>query len=76
METLRDHTIIYDDECPMCNIYTRAFVKHGLLDKKGRKGFHLPHRGGLPLLIVIHVIWTKSVEISTRRSEVNWLYRH
>ena len=40
MNMLKDHTIVYDHECPMCNIYTNAFVKHGFLDKSGRKGFN------------------------------------
>ena len=36
MKTLENHTIIYDDECPMCNLYTGAFVKSGMLDNAGR----------------------------------------
>jgi hypothetical protein len=39
MKTLHDHTIIYDDECPMCDLYTRSFVKARMLDKHGRIGF-------------------------------------
>ncbi|MCR9250349.1 MAG: hypothetical protein NXI20_07980 [bacterium] len=39
MKTLKDHTIIYDHECPMCHVYTGAFVKYGLLEKDGRKSF-------------------------------------
>jgi predicted DCC family thiol-disulfide oxidoreductase YuxK len=36
MKTLVDHTILYDAECPMCNLYTKAFVQTGLLDNNGR----------------------------------------
>ncbi len=36
MKTLEKHQIIYDDECPLCNAYTNAFVKNGMLDKSGR----------------------------------------
>ena len=36
---LANHVIIYDDECPMCNVYTGAFVKFGFLDTNGRKSF-------------------------------------
>lgn len=36
MKTLTNHKIIYDDECPMCDLYTGAFIKHGLLDQDGR----------------------------------------
>ena len=39
MRTLTDHTIIYDDECPMCKEYTKAFVKTGMLDKNGREAY-------------------------------------
>ncbi|MGB3466276.1 MAG: DCC1-like thiol-disulfide oxidoreductase family protein [Cyclobacteriaceae bacterium] len=33
---LKDHVIIYDDECPLCNAYTGAFVKMKFLDQNGR----------------------------------------
>lgn len=36
MKTLNDHTLIYDDQCPLCEGYSRAFVKFGLLDSEGR----------------------------------------
>ena len=36
MQTLKDHVILYDEECPMCNLYTTAFVKSGMLEKTGR----------------------------------------
>lgn len=39
MKTLYDHTIIYDDECPMCRNYTKAFVKAGMLDQQGRTAY-------------------------------------
>ncbi|HEY3402125.1 MAG TPA: DCC1-like thiol-disulfide oxidoreductase family protein [Ohtaekwangia sp.] len=39
MKTLREHTIIYDDECPMCNLYTGTFIKTGMLDENGRVAF-------------------------------------
>jgi predicted DCC family thiol-disulfide oxidoreductase YuxK len=39
MKTLNDHIIIYDDECPMCDLYTRAFVRTRMLDKGGRVAF-------------------------------------
>lgn len=39
MKTLKDHVIIYDDECPMCDLYTRAFVKTKMLDEKGREPY-------------------------------------
>jgi predicted DCC family thiol-disulfide oxidoreductase YuxK len=36
MKPLNNHTILYDAECPMCNLYTKAFVQTGLLDNNGR----------------------------------------
>lgn len=36
MKTLSNHIILYDRECPMCNLYTGAFVRRGLLDADGR----------------------------------------
>lgn len=39
MRTLNNHIIIYDDECPMCDLYTRAFVRSKMLDKSGRVAY-------------------------------------
>lgn len=39
MKTLHNHLILYDAECPMCNLYTRAFVRTGLLDANGREAY-------------------------------------
>lgn len=39
MKTLEDHVIIYDDECPMCDLYTGAFVKTKMLSEHGRQPF-------------------------------------
>lgn len=39
MKTLKNHTILYDEVCPMCNVYTNAFVKTGMLDKEGRQPY-------------------------------------
>jgi hypothetical protein len=36
MKTLKDHTLVYDATCPMCRLYTRAFVSSGMLDQEGR----------------------------------------
>jgi predicted DCC family thiol-disulfide oxidoreductase YuxK len=36
MKTLKDHVILYDAVCPMCNLYTKGFVKTGMLDENGR----------------------------------------
>ena len=31
--------IIYDDSCPMCSVYTKAFVRTGFITQEGRKSF-------------------------------------
>lgn len=45
MKTLKDHTIIYDAECPLCNLYTGAFVKTGMLDENGRAPYDMLTNG-------------------------------
>jgi len=39
MKTLENHVILFDDECPMCKVYTKAFVKTGMLDATGRSSY-------------------------------------
>jgi hypothetical protein len=36
MKKLSNHTLVYDNECPMCDLYTRSFIKTGMLDENGR----------------------------------------
>ncbi|WP_130734137.1 DCC1-like thiol-disulfide oxidoreductase family protein [Flavobacterium sp. J27] len=39
MKTLTNHTLLYDEDCPMCNLYTAGFIKAKMLDENGRKAF-------------------------------------
>jgi predicted DCC family thiol-disulfide oxidoreductase YuxK len=39
MRRLKEHVIIYDDHCPLCHLYTGAFVKTGMLDPDGRQAY-------------------------------------
>ncbi|KAA0128435.1 DUF393 domain-containing protein [Chryseobacterium sp. SN22] len=39
MKTLKHHTLIYDSECPMCNLYSKSFIAVGMLDQNGRQAF-------------------------------------
>lgn len=39
MKTLKNHTILYDEVCPMCTLYTKAFVTTGMLDSEGRESY-------------------------------------
>jgi len=51
MNTLKNHVILYDAECPMCNLYTRAFTATGMLDTNGRAPYQqvLDPNGRTPL---------------------------
>jgi predicted DCC family thiol-disulfide oxidoreductase YuxK len=40
MKILRNHVIVYDEECPMCNLYTSAFVQCGILEENGRMAYN------------------------------------
>ncbi|GHE28720.1 DCC1-like thiol-disulfide oxidoreductase family protein [Sphingobacterium griseoflavum] len=50
MKALQDHLILFDAECPMCRLYTQAFVDRGMLDKDGRKAYQEFPADACPLL--------------------------
>lgn len=39
MKTLKNHTLLYDVDCPLCDVYTNGFIQCNMLDKNGRKPF-------------------------------------
>ncbi|MGY3212280.1 DCC1-like thiol-disulfide oxidoreductase family protein [Mucilaginibacter sp. HD30] len=39
MKTLAKHLLLFDAECPICNAYSKAVVKSGLIDSDGRKAY-------------------------------------
>jgi hypothetical protein len=39
MKTLKNQTLLYDTDCPLCNLYTTGFIKAKMLDKNGKKPF-------------------------------------
>lgn len=39
MRTLEHQTLLYDEDCPLCSLYTTGFVKSGMLDQNGRKSY-------------------------------------
>lgn len=39
MKTLEHQTLLYDQDCPLCQAYTSGFIKTGMLDNNGRKSF-------------------------------------
>jgi predicted DCC family thiol-disulfide oxidoreductase YuxK len=40
MKTLKNHTLLYDEDCPLCQVYTSGFIKTGMLDQNGRQSYH------------------------------------
>lgn len=50
MKTLKDHTLLYDAACPMCRLYSSAFIKTGLLDAAGRAPYQELQEGSCPSL--------------------------
>lgn len=40
MKTLKNNTLIYDEQCPLCVAYTGAFIRFGLLDDEGRTPYN------------------------------------
>lgn len=40
MKTLNNNIILYDEDCPLCQVYTSGFLKTRMLDKNGRKPFN------------------------------------
>lgn len=40
MKTLENHTLLYDNDCPLCKAYTNGFIKTDMLDNNGRKPFN------------------------------------
>ncbi len=50
MKTLRNHIILYDEECPLCKVYTRGFVKAGMLDNDARQPYQQVPAACCPLV--------------------------
>jgi predicted DCC family thiol-disulfide oxidoreductase YuxK len=49
MRTLKDHVVLFDAECPMCSVYTKAFVKTGMLDHNGRSAYQAMPQNACPV---------------------------
>lgn len=50
MNTLENQTLLYDKDCPLCNIYTNAFIKAKLLDENGRTAYSAESLNVLPFV--------------------------
>lgn len=40
MKTLKNNTLLYDKDCPLCRAYTKSFVSCKLLDENGRSAYN------------------------------------
>jgi predicted DCC family thiol-disulfide oxidoreductase YuxK len=49
MKTLKNHVVLFDAECPMCSMYTNAFVKTGMLDNNGREAYQTIPQNACPV---------------------------
>ncbi len=50
MKTLKNYLILFDAECPLCRLYTQAFVDSGMLDKDGRAAYQELPEAACPML--------------------------
>lgn len=50
MKTLKNHIVLFDAECLMCQAYTLAFVKSGMLDGNGRAAYQNELTNFCPLI--------------------------
>ncbi|GAA4077088.1 hypothetical protein GCM10022389_23680 [Flavobacterium cheonanense] len=39
MKTLANQTLLFDEDCPLCRVYTSGFIKAGMLDENGKKPY-------------------------------------
>jgi hypothetical protein len=39
MKTLANQTLLYDEDCPLCRVYTKGFITTGMLDENGKKPY-------------------------------------
>jgi hypothetical protein len=39
MKTLPNQALLYDEDCPLCRIYTKGFITTGMLDENGKKPY-------------------------------------
>lgn len=40
MKTFKNQTLLYDDDCPLCRVYTSGFINMGMLDRNGKKPYN------------------------------------
>jgi predicted DCC family thiol-disulfide oxidoreductase YuxK len=50
MKTLSNHLILFDEECPLCALYTKAMVNTGVLDSDGREAYQQLEQEACPMV--------------------------
>jgi predicted DCC family thiol-disulfide oxidoreductase YuxK len=50
MKALTNHLILYDAECPLCDLYTGAFIKAGILNSDGRAPYQQLANNACPMV--------------------------
>ncbi|GAA4320584.1 hypothetical protein GCM10023149_19930 [Mucilaginibacter gynuensis] len=71
MKTLNNHIILYDAECPMCSLYTKAFINTGMLDSNGRQPYQTMPDSFCPLVDRQRAV-NEIALVNTQTGEVNY----
>jgi hypothetical protein len=71
MRTLNNHLILYDAECPMCQLYTNAFTRSGMLDPNGRAPYQDIPPAACPLVDLQRAV-NEIALIDTKTGEVKY----
>lgn len=71
MKTLKDHIILYDADCPLCKVYTKAFIQAGMLDKDGREPYQQMPEQLCPLVDMQRAV-NEIALVNTKTGEVSY----
>jgi hypothetical protein len=71
MKTLNNHIILYDADCPMCGLYTKAFTKTGMLEAGGRTAYQTMPADICPLVDRQRAV-NEIALVNTQTGEVNY----
>ncbi|QJD98061.1 DUF393 domain-containing protein [Mucilaginibacter robiniae] len=71
MKALKNHVILYDAECPMCNLYTKTFVNTGMLDHDGRTSYQDVPQSICPLVDMKRAV-NEIALVNTNTGEVSY----
>ncbi|RYE16801.1 MAG: DUF393 domain-containing protein, partial [Sphingobacteriaceae bacterium] len=71
MKTLQNHLILYDAECPMCKLYTKAFTRSGMLEETGRSAYQQMPASACPVVDLQRVV-NEIALVNTESGEVSY----